>query len=181
MTNAQAHLKKTPSQEQEGRRNPLEVANYIIQQGIKNEKPYTLLQIIKLVYIAHGWFMALKDSAEPPLISEAVMAWKYGPVIITVYHALKTNGNRPIKHTLDDVGVGENFTQFEENVLNKVLDVYGRHDGIYLSALTHQKGTPWHDVYDGQRYRTIENQMIYEHFKKLKEENIERQKQKKHE
>ncbi|MBC6444339.1 MAG: DUF4065 domain-containing protein [Alphaproteobacteria bacterium GM202ARS2] len=167
-----------PKQEQEGRRNPLEVANYIIRQGINNKKPYTLLQIIKLVYIAHGWYMALKGSAKSPLISEDVMAWKYGPVVITVYHALKTNGNKPIKETLEDVGEGEGFTEFEKSLLNRVLEKYGHRDGVYLSALTHQEGTPWYKVYDGKRYNEIiDNQLIYQHFKKLKEENIKRQQQ----
>ena len=181
MTSTHTHPPQKKTLEPEGGRNPLEVANYIIRQGVINKKPYTLLQIIKLVYIAHGWFMALKGGAKYPLISEAVMAWKYGPVIITVYHALKTNGNRPIEHPLEDVGLGENFTSFEENVLNEVLNVYGRYDGIDLSALTHQEGTPWHIVYDGQRYKTISNQLIYEHFKQLKEENIKKQQQKKYE
>ncbi|QLH42366.1 MAG: DUF4065 domain-containing protein [Coxiellaceae bacterium] len=48
------------------------------------------MKLAKLIYVAHGWSLALNDV---PLIDEAVQAWKFGPVIESVYHEFKHFGN----------------------------------------------------------------------------------------
>ena len=52
------------------------------------------MKLIKLVYIAHGWHLALENGKS--LISEAVMAWKYGHVINSLYQKLKRYGSQDI-------------------------------------------------------------------------------------
>jgi len=51
------------------------------------------MQLIKLVYIAHGWTLGLYNQ---PLIGKQVEAWTYGPVIPSVYHDFKHYGRDPI-------------------------------------------------------------------------------------
>lgn len=56
----------------------------------------TPLQINKLVYISHGWTLGFLGT---PLIENGVAqieAWKYGPVVVNLYHMLKGYGNHPI-------------------------------------------------------------------------------------
>ena len=55
---------------------PLTISNYFIQKLHETGSPVTAMKLIKLVYIAHGWHLALENGKS--LISEAVMAWKYG-------------------------------------------------------------------------------------------------------
>lgn len=61
------------------------IANFFVKKAQEEQIPLTLMKIIKLVYIAHGWHLAHKKS---PLISEPVEAWPYGPVVPSVYMPL---------------------------------------------------------------------------------------------
>lgn len=62
---------------------PVLVADYFITNAVGSLTP---LQVIKMVYIAHGYSLALLDE---PLVEEAVEAWRYGPVLPSVYHTVK--------------------------------------------------------------------------------------------
>ena len=56
-------------------------------------KEITTMQLLKLVYIAHGWMLGLYDL---PLISDEV-AWLYGPVIPNLYKEIKSYGGGPVE------------------------------------------------------------------------------------
>jgi uncharacterized phage-associated protein len=113
------------------------------------------LKMQKLVYFAHGWHLALRDSE---LIRESVEAWPHGPVIAVLYHEFKRWGNAPIrKHatavdstgrtlvvpTLDAECIWEANADEAKAIIRRVWDVYGKYSGLQLSAMTHQAGTPW--------------------------------------
>lgn len=125
------------------------------------------MQAIKLVYIAHGWHLALADL---PLISEPVEAWKYGPVIESIYHSYKRFGRGPLN---GDIPVGEASLQNEAgltNFLDSVWSSYSKFSGGQLSTLTHREGTPWHKVWvqhggSGQLNAQIPDDLIKEHYK----------------
>src|SRR5204863_6873805 len=78
---------------------PKSIANYFIDLAIAEGKQVTPLQLIKLVYIAHGWHLGLTGQ---PLINEPPEAWQYGPVIPSLYHALKIHGNDAVTHKIAD-------------------------------------------------------------------------------
>src|SRR5258708_6687363 len=74
--------------------NSVAVANWFVEKANQGGKPVTLMKLLKLVYFAHGWHLAL---TKKPLIKEEIEAWKFGPVAPDVYHVFKTNGAGPIK------------------------------------------------------------------------------------
>ena len=51
------------------------------------------MKLQKLAYFAHGWNLAIRNT---PLINESVEAWKFGPVIPSLYHDVKGYGMEPI-------------------------------------------------------------------------------------
>ena len=53
----------------------------------------------------------------------------------------------------------------DKDFLDKIWSMYGKHDGIYLSALTHEEGTPWKNVYCKGCNSILEDNLIYEHYK----------------
>ena len=62
--------------------NALSVANYFIELANKDHKDIKLLGLIKRVYIAHGFSLAIFHK---PLLDnrfDKVEAWKYGPVML---------------------------------------------------------------------------------------------------
>ena len=119
------------------------IANKLIQ-GAKenNEESFTPMQLIKMVYIAHGWMLGLFGL---PLIKQPVEAWKYGPVVPDVYYAIKHYRNKPVKEYIGGVA-NEDFDGYELELIDKVRNVYGKFSGTDLSAITHQTGTPWSQV-----------------------------------
>ena len=146
---------------------PRIVANYLIgARKRRKEKPPTPMELLKLVYIAHGWNLAIHDE---PLVTDTVQAWKYGPVLPSLYRAVREWGNRPVeKPLLVSFADDTDFSAGEEEVMDAVLDAYGHYDGIQLSMLTHACGTPWHDVYMVEKHdmgdAPIPNELIKQHF-----------------
>lgn len=67
-----------------------QIANYFIRKSHATDIGLTPMKLIKLCYIAHGWHLALTGSE---LLDEVIFAWKYGPVIKTLYRDFKQYGN----------------------------------------------------------------------------------------
>ena len=66
------------------------VANRFIELAESDSgRRLTPMQLIKLTYIAHGFSLAIKNR---PLLDESVEAWRYGPVIPSLYRKLKSYG-----------------------------------------------------------------------------------------
>lgn len=137
---------------------PIEVANWFIRHAEKNGERLDPMKLLKLVYLAHGWHLAVRDE---PLINETVEAWQHGPVVPSVYHRFKQYGSRPIDRPAKEYRAHEG--QLVEpmvvpgdaettDVLERVWQVYGPLSGLSLSALTHQPGSPWDEAWrDAQR------------------------------
>ena len=98
----------------------------------------TPMQLIKLAYIANGYMLGLHGKT---LFDEKVQAWRYGPVIPSIYKAVRNFGGNKIEN-LDDVEKGD-FTKEEQEVMELVARIYGKYDGITLSSATHKPETPW--------------------------------------
>src|SRR6266567_4998834 len=130
---------------------PKSIANVFLALAEAEGKRLTPLQLMKLVYIAHGWYLALTNK---PLISERAEAWQYGPVIPSLYREFKGFGNSSITRRAGELSFetlpplppdGEDGGL--HRFLQKIWTIYGKYTGAQLSTLTHQEGTPWHEVW----------------------------------
>lgn len=70
--------------------NALSVANYFIELAHKEGKPIHLLGLVKRVYIAHGFALALLHRGLLDPRFDKVEAWRYGAVIPS-YITLSSN------------------------------------------------------------------------------------------
>ena len=145
------------------RHDPCHVANYFINRSIGEGKPFTPLQIQKLVYFAHGWMLVFR---EEPLLETEFEAWKYGPVMPAIYHNLSFYGGDPVT---DKILAREyEFDVTEESILRQVYDLYGEFTGIELSAMSHTLGGPWDKIQRKFRRQTvIPDKLIKQYFKDI--------------
>jgi uncharacterized phage-associated protein len=149
----------------------LAVANKILQIAWQKKKSLTIMQLIKLVYISHGWSLALLNR---PLVSDRVEAWQHGPVYPEIYNEFRGSGWQPIMRTAKDalsgVAADSDFDDDDHSIMEKVVESYGNFHAFELSARTHQPGTPWFDTYDGGegKFAVIRNDLIKTHFDELK-------------
>jgi uncharacterized phage-associated protein len=137
----------------------LSVAKYIFN-AVK-DKHVTPMQLIKLVYIANGYMLGLYGKT---LYDESVQAWRYGPVIPSVYKAVRSFGSNKIED-LDDVADGE-FDSDETHVMDMVADVYGQYDGLTLSSATHMPNTPWSITWEQSKANAHISDDLIENFYK---------------
>ncbi|WP_238971975.1 Panacea domain-containing protein [Moraxella catarrhalis] len=73
--------------------NPIDVANYIVAEAVKREKPVTHLKLQKLLYYVVAKYAKTYNTI---LINEDIVKWQYGPVVKSVYHYFKLHGDRII-------------------------------------------------------------------------------------
>jgi len=146
----------------------LDVARYIInkcaESGANNS--LTPMQVLKLVYIAHGWMLGLTGR---PLICDQVEAWRYGPVIPKLYHAIKGYRSNVVAKVPRSEEV--EFDPSEQSIMDQVCTIYGPSTGLQLSQLTHKDGSPWAKTWNSeQRGCVISNDVIEAHYAKLAQE-----------
>ena len=134
------------------------IANYFIDKANEEQYELTLLRLVKYVYIAYGFALALLDRSIINNRFDKVEAWRYGPVIPSVYHSFKHNQNNPIKEKAF-VLTNENsngYLEFNEPtvddkgiimILDFVWDRYKNKSIHDLIDLLHKDGTPWKFCY----------------------------------
>lgn len=127
------------------------------------------MQLIKLVYLCHGWMLGLYGR---PLICEPVEAWAYGPVIRDLYNEVRSFRSGPVRGPLDEPINSRPLDEFEKDIIDQVFRGYGHLSGPALSRLTHASNTPWSITYSfsGQNH-PISNDLIQDHFAGLAEEH----------
>ena len=159
------------------------IANYFIKKSLETGREVTPMKLIQLVYVSHGWFIGITWKE---LINEAVQAWKFGPVIPSVYNKFKIFGDQPITFIDDNdtqgwdtelnatVGLSDlsNIPEWIKEFLDKIWDSYGKFNGIQLSEMTHNPTTPWYRTWmqekdKGKKSVIVPNNEIMQHYKDL--------------
>ncbi len=139
------------------------VSNELVSIAGRQGNTLTPMQVLKLAYIAHGFRLGVFGV---PLIDNKIEAWKFGPVIPILYHSIKDRRDKPVRKV--EVNGLEQLTDDEREFLEDVYDAYKDFSGIDLSNLTHQRGTPWHQVYRPDRVHIrIPDDLIQDHYQEL--------------
>jgi uncharacterized phage-associated protein len=144
------------------------VANRFIELAEQQNRRLTPMQLIKLTYIAHGFSLAINRR---PLIKQPVEAWRYGPVIPSLYRRMKSFGADGVDRPLSPVFGGLRSEQIDPSdlaIIDEVFAKYGKLTGVQLSYLTHKRGTPWERTYRPDEYGTeMDNAVIGQHYDTL--------------
>lgn len=126
----------------------LDVAKYILCK-VK----CTHLKLEKLTYLAFAEYLC-KYNKE--LYQDSIYAYKYGPVVETVYRKYKRYGYKEIEYDDEDIDTDGLYEMpsrsrilFAEDGVNKAksiddtLEIYGVLSAERLVGLTHKQKTPW--------------------------------------
>lgn len=152
------------------------VANYFLELAERQGKKLDAMKIQKLVYLAHGWHLAITGK---PLITERVEAWLYGPVVRSLYSAFRDAGSGPITRPACDPDfvsgrvvltvprIDDSADPETRQILDEVWRVYGDFSAIQLSNLTHQPDTPWAKIWNASEDKNgliIDDDLIKQYF-----------------
>lgn len=137
-----------------------QIANWFVQRATRDGRRLSIMQLLKLVYISHGWYMEMSGA---PLIRNKIEAWKHGPVIPDVYRSFRGQG---IDVAAPIPGYSAETNSYVENVLEQIYQGYGKLPARQLSDMTHEPGGPWELA--SKRfgyYAPITNDLILSHYR----------------
>lgn len=137
-----------------------QVANWFVTRAQREGKSLSIMSLLKLTYIAHGWHLETQNA---PLFGNRIQAWQYGPVIPEVYNDFRSQGvavNRTVATVPQCV-----FDPQDETLLEQIWNIYGGLSAFQLSDLTHVSGGPW-DIATktGGYYAPIPDELIRQHY-----------------
>lgn len=103
----------------------------------------TPLKLQKILYLAQATHLGL---GKGPLFDDEIVAWRYGPVIETIYHQFKSQ-SAPIKEP-----ISEGYKSIDEETeafLEEVWKMFGKYTAFGLVELTHSH-LPWKQTPQGK-------------------------------
>lgn len=128
------------------------------------DEKLTQMKLHKLMYYAQGVNLAVFSER---LFGDEILAWKYGPVVRSVYDRFK--GQRELSNVIDDCELDDyEKISADENtnmVLEAVYDKFGGYSAGQLRNMTHNEA-PWIEAYnEGRGSSSMDDKLIEEYFK----------------
>ncbi len=128
---------------------PLIISNNLLYLSGKEGIPVTPMKLQKLLYFLYRDYL---KKTKVSLFSERFEAWKYGPVIASVYNEFNHYEDNPIKEFYKDNN-GKAYKLSESRnldfgeILHSVWDKYKYYNGIELSKLTQKEDSAWYKAW----------------------------------
>ena len=138
---------------------PIVVANYMLKKGTDLDP----LKLMKLVYMCHGWYLAVYKK---PLVNEEPQAGRYGPMFADLYSKVAKFGDSPVRGPIE-VDEDTALSDQQKWAIHTTYDASKVFTGWQLSEMTHRDGTPWHKVWlkKPDQNAPIPNKLIKQHYK----------------
>lgn len=113
----------------------LDIARYIIKHEHDAGREISNLRLQKLLYFVQAKFLAEK---RPPCFSDPIVAWDFGPVVLSVYHEYKIFGGLDILSS--EIGIP--IDSETSSVIDNILDYCAKYPTYQLVNITHNQD-PW--------------------------------------
>ena len=115
----------------------LTLANYILTRAKNQGQSVTNLKLQKILYYVQGFFLAKFDR---PLFPDEIQAWKFGPVVPSVYYEFSIFGPDELTISYDETI--DNCESDEIQLIDSVIDEKLQHTSGDLVRATHSE-EPW--------------------------------------
>ncbi|MGN8095427.1 Panacea domain-containing protein [Methylobacterium sp. 22177] len=155
------------------------IANFLLDLADSRGVQLTQMSVLKIVYFAHGWYLAIN---ERPLCAQEFEAWTHGPVVKVVRDAFKnfrkefitSRATKLILTTGEIVEVEPDLSSEDKKFIEGIFDAYHIYDAWQLSDFTHETGSPWDVLWNspepvGRLALRIKNEEIRAHFRSLRQ------------
>jgi uncharacterized phage-associated protein len=136
----------------------LEVANYIIKSDKVNG--LTPLKLQKLLYFVYGIYWTQKKER---LFSENFLAWKYGPVLRSVYDSFKHFGSKALRPS---VAGNSSINDSDKVFIDGIIEAFANTSASERVTLTHLT-EPWDTAYKNLISDEIKPDSIHVYFDSL--------------
>lgn len=123
----------------------LAVANAIIKKVAARESSVSNLKLQKLLYFAQGFHSV--TNTDDNLFTDSIEAWKYGPVVPSVYHKFKIYLAGPIPNNHPFTS-SETLSDKKNATVDWVIDNLGKYTAMQLSNFSHAQNSPWDKVFN---------------------------------
>lgn len=147
------------------------IAYAFVKRGIDEKNFVTQMKLQKMVYFAHGFHLAKYGE---PLVTELFEAWKFGPVIQSIYKEYQSYGNNPITELSGKRDKElQNISESAKQAIDFTWAVTKDLSASSLSNWTHKQGSPWAKAYTPDVWSiVIGNDAIKNYFTELLTTNV---------
>ena len=129
------------------------IANLVLDFGDRSKVDRTNIDVNKIVFFLHGWYLAKTGR---PLVSAKIEAWEYGPVFRELYWEFKSFGKAPITtratrrnpQTAQKEICREVLSEADAEFIQPLLEKYVAMSTSKLLELSHVSDGPWDQVYN---------------------------------
>lgn len=133
----------------------MDIAKYVVNLCTLNGTPVSNLQLQKILYYIQINFFRRKNGVA---FSDAIEAWKYGPVVPVVYSEFSRYGAAKICKLYD--GIDGIFTPDERMLIDRVVSACTSISPWELVEKSHRIGGPWEKTYEDGRRKEIPVELI---------------------
>lgn len=116
-----------------------QIANWFVRRAACDGRELSIISLLRLAYISHGWHLAISGQ---PLFRNKVEAWQHGPIIPDVYHAFQKQGIM-IKIPTCFAAQHDAIAAGDEDLLEQIYDKYSHISPFRLSEMLNEVGGPW--------------------------------------
>lgn len=144
--------------------NIIDLARFVINKSLDKGIEFNITKLHKFLYIIYGTYLVKKNT---PVSSESPSCFEYGPIFKSVQRDYKKNilNIREKNDFPDEL----NNDTFLNNVVESVINTFGKYSAIALSNWTHRENSAWSKAEKESDYwgNDIPDEYIKEEFKRV--------------
>lgn len=140
-----------------------DVAKYILSVAYRNGDVITNLKLQKLLYYAQAWYMVNNNSEI--LFEDEIQAWRFGPVVPSVYEKMKRFKYNPISMKLSEKDY-ETLDKKQKDFIEDFCNYFLHFSATELVSMTHNE-TPWIEAFKKGSHTKIDVTSMYTYYSNL--------------
>lgn len=135
----------------------LDIARYIVDRCDEKDVPVTNLKLQKVLYFVLGEYYR---ATQEWLFDDAVLAWRFGPVVRSVYDEYSIFG----ASSVFNFGEGKQIHESIRAKIDKTIDKRRSQSAGALVDEVHREGGAWATIYTGAKNTVIPRSLIAKDF-----------------